>query len=190
MTEHNALSSFLRQLYEIEPLSIEEEVILAERIQNGDELARNKLVEHNLRFIPYVLKKMPQWQYSNIAFEDFIACGYEALLLAAKKWKPQEGIKFVGFAKPFIERSVVRYTENHGNIIRLPSNVIEEIRRIKYAETQLIKQLNCEPTIDQVSNATNLSQKRIRQLLSFIQLQPSSLEALNTDHLDTIEDGE
>lgn len=188
--EQNALSSFLRQLYDIEPLSIEEEFKLSAQIQNGDERARNKLVEHNLRFIPYVLKKMPQWQYSNIAFEDFIACGYEALLLAAKKWKPQDGIKFVGFAKPFIERAIVRYTENHGNIIRLPSNVIEEIRRMKYAETQLTKGLNCDPTIEQVANATNLTPKRIRQLLSFIQLQPSSLEALNTDHLDTIEDGE
>lgn len=190
MMEQNALSSFLRQLYDIEPLTITEEIELAEQIQKGDEFARNKLVEHNLRFIPYVLKKMPQWQYSSIAFEDFIACGYEALLLAAKKWKPQDGIKFVGFARPFIERAIVRYTENHGNTIRLPSNVIEEIRRMKYAETQLTKDLNCEPTIEQVANATNLTEKRIRQLLSFIQLQPSSLEALNTDHLDTIEDGE
>ena len=61
---------------------------------------------------------------------------------------------------------------------------------MKYAETQLMKELNYEPTIEQVANASNLTEKRIRQLLSFIHLQPSSLEALNTDHLDAIEDGE
>jgi len=188
--EQNALSSFLRKLYDIEPLTEQEEVELAKRIQNGDEFAIDELVEHNLRFIPYVLKKMPQWQYSNIAYEDFIACGYEAMLLAARKWKPQSGIKFVGFARSFIERAVVRYTENHSNTIRLPSNVIEEIRRMKYTETRLIKQLNRQPTIEEVAITARLTQKRIRQLLSFIQLQPSSLEAMNTDHLDAIEDGE
>ena len=53
MIEHNALSSFLRQLYDIEPLTIEEEAELAKQIQKGDDEARDKLVIHNLRFIPY-----------------------------------------------------------------------------------------------------------------------------------------
>ena len=62
------------------------------------------------------------------------SAGYEGMITASKRWEPQEGIRFIGFAKPFIERSVMRCVENTGNIIRLPVNVSEEIRKLKYHE--------------------------------------------------------
>ena len=188
--EQSALSAFLKKLYKLKPLTWDEEAKLAIRIKAGDLYAKDELVERNLRFVPYVVKQTPSWVYGPIPMEDLIAAGYEAMMTAAEKWEPQPGIKFVGFARLFIERAVIRYVEKHGFVIRLPSNVHEQIRKIKYIEMILTQQLLRDPTIDEISESTGISVKQIRKVTNYMGIQPASLDTINTEHLDTFEKDE
>ena len=188
--EQSALSAFLRYLYAIKPLTMEEEVDLALRIQAGDIFAKNTLVERNLRFVPYVVKQTPSWVYGPANMEDLISAGYEAMMVAADKWKPQSGIRFVGFCRPFIERAIVRYVEKHGYVIRLPSNVHEQIRKVKYVETLLRQKLLRDPTLEEIAEKIGTSVKQIKKITSYMNVQPSSLDALNTEHLDLFDKDE
>jgi RNA polymerase primary sigma factor len=75
MTENDLLSNYLQALYGIEPLSIDEEHELANRIQSGDDDALDKLITHNLRFVVYVVRKMTAWNHGKVPVEDMIAMG-------------------------------------------------------------------------------------------------------------------
>ena len=104
MRENDLLSGYLQSLYGIEPLTTEEEHILASRIAEGDDVALDKLITHNLRFVVYVVRKMTAWQHGKVPVEDMIAMGNEALLVAAMRWKPTNNAKFATFAKSFSAR--------------------------------------------------------------------------------------
>jgi len=87
-------TDYLQSLYGIEPLSTAEEHALAERIQQGDDEALDKLVLHNLRFVSHVVTKMTAWQHGKTPMEDILAMGNEQLLIAARRWKPTNNAKF------------------------------------------------------------------------------------------------
>jgi len=182
--ESSALSLFLKDLYRVKPLSIEQEVALAARIKNGDYLATCTLVTHNLRFVVSVVKKMTLVQYGKIDLEDLIAAGYEGMMKAATKWEPQDGIKFVGFARPFIERSVVRCIENTANIIRLPVNIGEDIRRMKYTERDMTQKLNRHPTLEEIATKMGVQPKRVHQLRNYMLREPESIDAINDNQIE------
>lgn len=182
--ESSALSLFLKDLYHVKPLTLEEETTLAASIRQGDEDALHKLVTHNLRFVVSVVKNMTLAQYGKIDLEDLIAAGYEGMMKAATKWEPQEGIKFVGFARPFIERSVVRCIENTANIIRLPVNIGEDIRRMKYTERDMTQKLNRHPTLEEIAERMEVQPKRIHQLRNYMLREPESIEEMNDNHLE------
>ena len=74
-TRRSALSDYLRQLYQYQPLSHEEEIELSEKIHNGDMLALEKLVTHNLRFVVSTIKATPMWQHSSVPMEDLLEIG-------------------------------------------------------------------------------------------------------------------
>jgi len=187
-TETSSLTMFLSELYDIEPLELAVEHALAPKIQNGDYNAMDKLVTHNLRYVVALVKKLPTWQYGRVDLEDLISAGYEGMMTASKRWVPQEGIRFIGFAKPFIERSVMRCVENTGNIIRLPVNVSEEIRKLKYHERILMHELNRQPTVNELAEKVGVTDMRIHQLRGYLLREPKSLDAINTEHLETDSD--
>ena len=93
-------SYYLKSLYGIKVLTTEEEHELARKIQEGDDDALEKLVTHNLRFVPHVVTKMTAWQHSKMPMEDILAIGNEMLLIAAKRWKPYKDVPFAGYARP------------------------------------------------------------------------------------------
>lgn len=210
--EHSSLSAYLRKLYGIDPLTIEEEVALHEIIKKGiaarnklatnpgnEELqeiafegieARNKLVYHNLRFVAYVLKDTPTWIHGRIPMEDLISEANEAMVKAAEKWVPRPGIKFIGYVELALRGAVTRYFEKFGYTIRIPSNAHEQIRKLKYNERVLMQQLLRDPTIEELSETTGISIKRIKELDSLLIMQPSSLDVSNSDKLDINESEE
>jgi RNA polymerase primary sigma factor len=179
----NALSDYVRSLYGIKPLTREEERTLAERIAGGDELAIDKLVTHNLRFVVTTIKNTPTWHHSGVDMEDLLGFGNEALLLAAKKWKPQGNIRFISYARKVILTEVNRGVANTKNIIRLPVNITEELRRIKYNERTLSQELGREPSNKELADKMGIATERIDHINSIINKEPISLEAFDTDHL-------
>lgn len=180
----NALTDYLQSLYNIPTLTQAEEVGLAHLIAQGDDYALEKLVTHNLRFVVSVIKKMPNWSHSNMPMEDLLSFGNEALMNAARKWQPQGKIRFASYAKKFIQLDVQRGVANTKNIIRLPVNITEEVRRIKYATRMLTQELGRTPTDRELATKLNVSPNRIAYINSILNKEPVSLEIYNSEHLD------
>lgn len=189
MTDNDVLSDYLKSLYGIEPLSTEEEHELAKHIQNGDKVALNKLITHNLRFVVYLVRQMTAWNHGSASIEDIVAIGNEALLTAAMRWKPKNNSKFATYAKPFIIKGVRRELDNTSNMIRLPINIMEAIKRLKYNERTLIQILGREPKNSELAKIMNMKEQKIAELKNYLAREPISIEHLNTERLsDDTED--
>ena len=181
INDKNALSDYLRSLYAVPVLTHEEEAKLAERIQQGDETARDELVKHNLRFVVSVVKEMPTWMTSNVPMEDLIQFGNEGLILASNRWKPQGTTWFCRYAKKFIQMAVTRGVENTGNTIRLPVNISEQIRKMHYVERRLSQELGREPKLRELSDALEMHEKQVGKLKAIIMREPVSLDTYNQE---------
>lgn len=186
--DKNALSDYLRSLYDIKTLPLEEEEKLSERIQKGDDLALEKLVKHNLRFVVSVIKDTPAWHHGSVPMDDLLAMGNEALLKAGKRWVPKNGARFATYAKNFIMKDVRRGIDNYGNMIRIPVNVAEEIRKMKYTERILLQKLGREPRASELADAMEVHESRIIKLRGYLLREPVSLDAYNQEKFQ--EDGD
>ncbi len=185
MTNNNDIKSdYLQALMrlDIPTLTLDEERELALRIAKGDDDALEKLVTHNLRFVPHVVTKMTVWEHSKIPQEDIIAIGNEKLLEAAKRWKPMGKIRFSAFARSFIERGVRREIDNTANTIRLPINVIEDIYRMNYNERVLTQMLGRKPTVQELATILKVKPEKVYRLRGCVSREPISLDNLNNEN--------
>ena len=157
---------------------------MADQIAEGNANALSKLVQHNLRFVVYTVRKLAAWNHSRVPQEDLIGFGNEGLLKAARGWKPTNGAKFATYAKPFILRAVERGLDNTENIVRIPIKVREEIRKMTYIERMLTNTLGRTPTAIEVASVLNKPVSRINQLKFYLLQEPSSLDAINTDKVE------
>ena len=158
------LSDYLQSLHGIPVLGHEEEYELADRIQAGDQAALAKLIQHNLRFVIFVVRKLAAWSHSRVPQEDLIGFGNEGLLKAAQRWKPTNGAKFATYAKSFILRAVERGLDNTENIVRIPVKVREEIRKMTYTDRALTNTLGRPPTLIELASVLNKPVARINQI--------------------------
>lgn len=179
--ENDIKSDYLKSLYGIEPLTTAEEHELAAKIQQGDDSALEKLVRHNLRFVPHVVTKMSAWEHGKTPEEDLLAIGNEMLLLAARKWKPHKNIRFAGYARTFIELGLKRELNNTANIIRLPVNICLDIKKMNYNEQALAQILGRKPTTPELAKLLGIKKERVHQLKAFINREPISLDNLEQD---------
>jgi RNA polymerase primary sigma factor len=185
MNQNDILSDYLQSLYGVEPLSVAEEHQLAHLIRQGDQKALEKLIKHNLRFVVYVVRGLTAWQHSKVPVEDILSMGNEALFLSARSWKPSNNSSFATYAKPFILRGVKRELNNTENLIRLPVNIMLDIKRLKYIERSLSQSLCRQPTKAELSAKTKMSEARIAELQAHISREPSCLNELkNEDYFE------
>ena len=176
-------TDYLQELMRINipVLPFEEQKALAERIQKGDEEALDKLVTHSLRFVLHTVSKMSCWQHSRVPHEDIIAIGNEMLIVAAKRWKPIGNIKFSAFARKFIIRGVQRELDNTANIIRLPVNIMEALKKMNYNERALSQVLGRKPTVQELATILGTTPTKIHQLKGYISREPISLDNIEQD---------
>jgi len=165
---------------DIPRLTTKEEHELARQIQEGDDDALEKLVYHNLPFVLHVVTKMTVWEHGKTPQEDIIAIGNEMLLMAGRRWKPHANVPFAGYARPFIERGVRRELDNTSNAIRLPINIMEELKRMNYNERALSQVLGRKPSVTELATILNTKPERIHQLRGYVSREPISLD--NMDH--------
>lgn len=177
----SSISGYLAGLHSSQPLPLEEEQRLAGMIQSGDSRALEKLVRHNLRFVVSIVKETPAWHHGSVPFEDLLAIGNESLLKAARKWVPKNGARFATYAKPFIIKGVRRALDNEWSMIRVPVNIAEEIRRMKYTERVMTQEMGRDPTDAELSDRLRVHTSRISELRSFIVREPTSLESFNQE---------
>ncbi len=164
-------------------LTAKEELELRRRmVENGDEEAFQKLVLANLGLVIFVVKKLPQWNYSSsMERADLIQEGNIALMQAIRSWKPTH--RLATYARRVIYSKVFRAIENKEHLISIPVNVQESIRSVYKTRSSLTQTLGREPTQKELVEASGRSEEEVNDLLLISQRQPISLDLLNNERL-------
>jgi RNA polymerase primary sigma factor len=186
MTENDIKSDYLQELMRIDipQLPMEYEHELGYKIALGDDDALEELVKHNLRLVPYMVStKLTAWDHGKTPSEDLIAIGNEALLLAAMNWIPKTNVRFSSYACVFIKQHVLRELDNTENVIRLPVNIMSDIKKMNYNEQILFQSLGRKPTIKELANVLETDTTKIYQLKSYLSMEPIGLEVNENDTL-------
>ena len=185
----NAINKYFNDIHSTTFLTPDEEVELSLRIKQGDVHARNRLVKANLRFVISVAK---QYQNQGIELEDLINEGNIGLIKAAEKFDPTRGFKFISCAVWWIRQSITSALAESSRSIRLPLNVVNSISRLQKAIHTYEQNHSCFPSLEELSQMTDLPIDRIDELLKISQHTVSLDAPLTSDAesslIDVLED--
>lgn len=179
--------SYFKDASKNKPLSPEEEVELAVKIQQGDIQARNKLVEANLRFVISVAK---QYRNQGLSFPDLINEGNIGLIKAAQLFDPTKGFKFISYAVWWIRQSIITAIANTSKNIRMPLNKVMSLNKINRLISNFEQKELRKPTIGEISKELNMEEDNILEILAASEkstsFDSSVLENDNCSLLDII----
>jgi RNA polymerase primary sigma factor len=157
-----SLDKYLQEISKVDLITPEEEVILAQRIKQGDQAALHKLTNANLRFVVSVAK---QYQNQGLSLPDLINEGNLGLIKAAKRFDETKGFKFISYAVWWIRQSVLQAIAENSRIVRLPLNKIGTLNRINKTYN-LFEQMNQrEPNYDEIAEILDVSEVEVRDSL-------------------------
>ncbi len=162
---YDDVSQYLRDIGRYPRLSPEEELALARRCADGDGEAIRQLVNSNLRLVVSVAR---EYAGRGVPLLDLIQEGSIGLLAAAKKFDYTLQFRFSTYATKWIRQGITRCILDHSGLIRVPAHTAERIRRVTKMRTALIQQLEREPEIEELAQACELTQERVRQLLALV----------------------
>ncbi len=163
---------YLKEIGKVPLLSAEEEQELAERIANGDEAAKKKLAEANLRLVVSIAKR---YNGRGLLFLDLIQEGNIGLLKAVDKFDYNKGFKFSTYATWWIRQAITRAIADQSRTIRIPVHMVETINKLIRVQRNLLQELGREPQPEEVAKAMDLPVERVREILKVAQ-EPVSLE--------------
>ena len=178
-----SLEKYLSDISKEEMISPDEEILLAKKIREGDEAALDRLTRANLRFVVSVAK---QYQNQGLTLPDLINEGNLGLIKAAKRFDETRGFKFISYAVWWIRQSIMHSISEHSRIVRLPVNQLGSLTKINKAFTKLEQEFEREPsleelsqitemTIDKISNAFRISTKQVSVDAPLLNGEESSL---------------
>jgi len=159
--ERSALDQYLREVSKHELITPEEEIELGRRARAGDEEAVQKLVRANLRFVISVAKK---YQNRGVSLIDLIQDGNVGLVTAARKFDPDQGVKFISYAVWWIRQAILSSLANHGRAVRVPLNRASDLARIFRERERLKQELGREPTTEELAAAAKLTPETLESL--------------------------
>ena len=157
----DALQLFLNEVGRYELLTAEEEVELAKRIERGDREAKERMINSNLRLVVSIAKK---YQGHGLSLLDLIQEGIIGLIRAVEKFDWRRGFKFSTYATWWIRQAVQRGVANKAREIRIPVHIVDRERKIARAERELVAKLGRAPTEEEVSQASKLPLKQVREV--------------------------
>jgi RNA polymerase primary sigma factor len=166
------LKLYVRQIGGGALLTREEERELARRKDEGDEAAKKRLIESNLRLVMAITRNYTR---ANVPLLDLIQEGNLGLIRAVEKFDYRLGFKLSTYATWWIRQAITRALADQGRTIRLPVHVADQVRRLLRARRQLAQKFNREPTLAELARETQQSEERVRELLELVE-NPVSLE--------------
>jgi RNA polymerase primary sigma factor len=174
----NPLARYFGQIGLGRLLTHEEEIDLGRRARGGDETARSKLIEKNLRLVIPVAKK---YRGMGLPFGDLIQEGNIGLMRAADKFDPEKGFRFSTYATWWIRQAVQRAVADKGRTIRVPVHMGEKMRRMARTYNELSAQLQREPTDEEVAERLSWDVDRVKDVKSAIPDATSLNQPLSSD---------
>ena len=163
---------YLKEIGNVPLLSTEEEIELAKRVEEGDEAAKKKLTEANLRLVVSIAKK---YVGRGMPFLDLIQEGNMGLMKAVDKFDYSKGYKFSTYATWWIRQAITRGIADTGRTIRVPVHMVETINKTLRMTRTLLQELGREPTPEEVADRLNVPVSRVREVLK-ISRDPVSLD--------------
>jgi RNA polymerase primary sigma factor len=159
--EQSALDQYLRDVSRHELITPEREKELGARAQKGDQEAIQELARANLRFVISVAKK---YQNRGVSLTDLIQEGNVGLVTAARKFDPEQGVKFISYAVWWIRQAILASLANHGRAVRVPLNRASDLARIFREKERLKQEKGREPTTEELAEATHLTPELVESL--------------------------
>ncbi len=163
---------YLKEIGKVPLLTAEEEIELAKKMELGDEDARKRLAEANLRLVVSIAKR---YVGRGMQFLDLIQEGNLGLIKAVEKYDYTKGYKFSTYATWWIRQAITRAIADQARTIRIPVHMVETINRLIRVSRQLLQELGREPTPEEIAEEMDMSVERVREILKISQ-EPVSLE--------------
>ena len=172
LTINDPVRMYLKEIGKISLLSLDEETELSKKIAEGDEMAKNRLAESNLRLVVSIAKR---YVGRGMLFLDLIQEGNIGLMKAVEKFDATKGYKFSTYATWWIRQAITRAIADQARTIRVPVHMVETINKLSRFQRQLTLELNREPTDEELAEKMNMSPEKIREVIKIAQ-DPVSLE--------------
>ena len=163
---------YLKEIGKVSLLSAEEEIELAKKMEDGDEEAKKRLAEANLRLVVSIAKR---YVGRGMLFLDLIQEGNLGLIKAVEKFDYRKGYKFSTYATWWIRQAITRAIADQARTIRIPVHMVETINKLIRVSRQLLQELGREPTPEEIAEEMDMSVERVREILKISQ-EPVSLE--------------
>ena len=163
---------YLKEIGKVSLLSADEEIELAKRMEKGDEAAKKRLAEANLRLVVSIAKR---YVGRGMLFLDLIQEGNLGLIKAVEKFDYRKGYKFSTYATWWIRQAITRAIADQARTIRIPVHMVETINKLIRVSRQLLQELGREPTPEEIAKEMDMPVDRVREILKISQ-EPVSLE--------------
>lgn len=157
-----SIEKYLEEIGGYSPLSPEQEIYLARRIKKGNEIALDKLVKSNLRFVISVAK---EYQGQGLPLQDLISEGNLGLIKAAQRFDETRGFKFISYAVWWIRQSILQALAEQSRVVRLPLNRVGAINKVGRALEQLEKEFGREPSMDEIADKMTMTSYEVADVL-------------------------
>jgi RNA polymerase primary sigma factor len=177
----DSLRLYLRSIGRVELLTAGQEVELARRIERGDMVAKEHMIEANLRLVVSIAKA---YLGRGLTFLDLIQEGSMGLIRAVEKFDYRRGYKFSTYATWWIRQAVTRAIADKGRTIRIPVHMVEKLNKVVHVERQLVQELGREPTAGEIAIELQITVREVRDVWRMAQ-QPISLEKPVGDEEDS-----
>jgi RNA polymerase primary sigma factor len=158
--EHQSLDKYLQEIGKIDLITADDEVKLAQRIRQGDQIALEKLVKSNLRFVVSVAK---QYQNSGLTLGDIINEGNLGLVKAATRFDETRGFKFISYAVWWIRQSILQALAEQSRVVRLPLNRVGSLNKLNRTFASLEQKFQRDPSAEELAEVMEIPAEEVRE---------------------------
>ncbi len=163
---NDSIRLYLCEIGKVQLLTAKEEIDLAKRIKKGDQTAKQRLAEANLRLVVSIAKK---YIGRGLSFLDLIQEGNIGLFRAVEKFDPERGFKFSTYATWWIRQAITRAIADQARTIRIPVHMVETINKLTHAQRRLVQELGREPLVEELAAEMDMDVKKVRHILKISQ---------------------